>query len=46
MTYQQWISMNLEYEDALLKKLYKKYGKTSKQYKNKLAQIEKLKGEI
>ena len=43
MTYQQWLSMNIEYENKLLERLKKKHGQTSKQYKKKLDQINNLK---
>ena len=46
MTYQQWVLMNIEYEDKLLERLGRKHGKISKQYKKKLAQVNDLKEEL
>jgi len=46
MTYQEWLSMNIKYENRMLNQISKKYGKTSKQYKIKLEQINNLKENI
>ena len=38
--------MNIKYEMKLLRNISKKYGKTSKQYRKKLEQINNLKENI
>ena len=43
MTYKEWLSMNIEYEEKMLERLARKHGKISKQYKKKLEQVNNLK---